>query len=348
MNTPFRIVASDLDGTLLDKNHKLADVTKETLLSIAARHDNVHFILATGRHYLTVADVLDDLRSYMEAHAAKSSGALRVPPIYLVSSNGARVHDKDGELVIAHDLDEDIVQYLYKRFGLPNTDKKRNCDERVDHPATPSDVGPVADDGDRMEFEVAFCTSAYTTDNWYASLLSRPEESMLEMFGMLPYVVPFDVEDPRNDGKSIFDSYPLTGVGKIGFWCNNRTQLSCMEREIEALFGHRVMVTLSSNFSLDVMRGGVSKAHALEEVAQRISAAHPDQPPFSLKDIIAFGDSMNDREMLHAAGKGCLMGNAQPRLKAALPHCEVLGHHHDDDGVATKLMEVFSLPSPAS
>jgi hydroxymethylpyrimidine pyrophosphatase-like HAD family hydrolase len=47
------------------------------------------------------------------------------------------------------------------------------------------------------------------------------------------------------------------------------------------------------------------------------------------EDVIAFGDGMNDLELLGQVGKGVLMGNADPRLKAALGHLEVIGSNAD-------------------
>ncbi|CAM6932969.1 hypothetical protein ESCOCK403M_15645 [Escherichia coli] len=46
----------------------------------------------------------------------------------------------------------------------------------------------------------------------------------------------------------------------------------------------------------------------------------------SLRDCMAFGDAMNDREMLGSVGSGFIMGNAMPQLRAELPHLPVIGH----------------------
>ncbi len=70
------------------------------------------------------------------------------------------------------------------------------------------------------------------------------------------------------------------------------------------------------------MAGGVSKGHALEAVAKQLG--------HSLKACIAFGDGMNDVEMLSMAGKGCIMRNAHQRLKDRLPDLEVIGSNADD------------------
>jgi hydroxymethylpyrimidine pyrophosphatase-like HAD family hydrolase len=39
---------------------------------------------------------------------------------------------------------------------------------------------------------------------------------------------------------------------------------------------------------------------------------------------------MNDVEMLSMSGKGCIMRNAQQRLKDTLPTLEVIGSNADD------------------
>jgi hydroxymethylpyrimidine pyrophosphatase-like HAD family hydrolase len=62
-----------------------------------------------------------------------------------------------------------------------------------------------------------------------------------------------------------------------------------------------VNVSFSTLTCLEVMAGGV-KGHALEAVAKMLG--------YRLKDCIAFGDGMNDAEMLSMAGKGCIMQRA--------------------------------------
>ncbi len=51
---------------------------------------------------------------------------------------------------------------------------------------------------------------------------------------------------------------------------------------------------------------------------------------YSLQDCIAFGDGMNDAEMLSMAGKGCIMGSAHQRLKDLHPELEVIGTNAED------------------
>jgi hydroxymethylpyrimidine pyrophosphatase-like HAD family hydrolase len=56
---------------------------------------------------------------------------------------------------------------------------------------------------------------------------------------------------------------------------------------------------------------------------------------------VAFGDGMNDFEMLSMVGRGVVMGNAHDRLKLALPeHEQTLTS--DEDGVAVYLEKLFA------
>lgn len=78
------------------------------------------------------------------------------------------------------------------------------------------------------------------------------------------------------------------------------------------------------------MDAGVSKGHALEAIAK--------MKGYQLKDCIAFGDGMNDLEMLSMAGKGLVMGSAHHKVKTALPDHEVIGCC-DDQAVAHYLVK---------
>ncbi len=113
------------------------------------------------------------------------------------------------------------------------------------------------------------------------------------------------------------------GVSKVFFTCDSHEQLLPLEQAINARWGDRVNVSFSTLTCLEVMAGGVSKGHALEAVAKKLG--------YSLQDCIAFGDGMNDAEMLSMAGKGCIMGSAHQRLKENLhPELEVIGTNAED------------------
>lgn len=121
-------------------------------------------------------------------------------------------------------------------------------------------------------------------------------------------------------------------ISKVFFTCVNHEELLPLEQAINARWGDRVNVSFSTLTCLEVMAGGVSKGHALEAVAKRLG--------FDLKDCIAFGDGMNDAEMLSMAGKGCIMQNAHQRLKDLHPELEVIGTN-GDNAVPKYLRKLF-------
>lgn len=92
-------VASDMDGTLLHTDHSINDFTRDVLNALIEQR-GVQFICATARHHV---DML----------ATKSRCAI---PGYLVTSNGARVHDKNGHLIMQRDMCAVVAEkliYLY-------------------------------------------------------------------------------------------------------------------------------------------------------------------------------------------------------------------------------------------
>ena len=71
----YPVVVSDLDGTLLNKQHQLSPRTKEVITQLSER--GVKFVFATGRHFLDVEQIRAQLGIDM----------------YLITSNGAMVHN---------------------------------------------------------------------------------------------------------------------------------------------------------------------------------------------------------------------------------------------------------------
>jgi Cof subfamily protein (haloacid dehalogenase superfamily) len=253
----YHIVASDLDGTLLSPEHRLTPFARETLQQLVAK--DIHFVFATGRHHIDVGQMRDSLAI----------------PAYMITSNGARVHNAEGELVFSHNLDEDIASDL---FGL-----------QYHH----SDI----------------LTHVYRDDEWFVSRSSPAEQDYFR-----ESVFNYQVYEPG--------LLPTDNISKVFFTCENPEHLIPMEQAIEARWGDRVNVSFSLPTCLEVMAGGVSKGHALEAVAKTLG--------HTLKSCIAFGDGMNDVEMLSMAGKGYIMQNAHQRLKDTLPELEVIGSNADD------------------
>lgn len=266
----FPVVVSDLDGTLLNKNHQLSSRTKEVVKRLSAK--GVKFVFATGRHFLDVDKLRSDLGIEM----------------YLITSNGARVHNMEGEKIIEHNIDEELVpKILSYRHQL--RDKARG--------------------------------NVYQEDNWFI------EEE-------LPELLEFHAHSRFKYQVSDFENVPSEQVQKVFFVAREHEHLKPLSDELAEKYGDRLSLTYSMPHCFEIMGKGISKASALEEVLKLKG--------FDFKDAIAFGDGMNDVEMLNAVGRGVLMGNADERLIQALPDNEQTGFCNDD-AVANYLADLYGI-----
>ncbi|MGE7997101.1 Cof-type HAD-IIB family hydrolase [Lysinibacillus sp. NPDC093190] len=84
-------------------------------------------------------------------------------------------------------------------------------------------------------------------------------------------------------------------------------------------------------YSCDILPNGGSKAVGIEKILKKMG--------LTLNDAIAFGDGINDIEMLQAVGAGVAMGNGHERVKAVATH---IAEHVDEDGLA-KIMRQLNI-----
>ncbi|UVK77261.1 MAG: phosphosugar phosphatase YigL [Sodalis sp. Fse] len=253
----FHIVASDLDGTLLSPDHRLTPFTKQTLQLLTAC--GIHFVFATGRHHVDVAQ----MRNNLEIDA------------YMITSNGARVHNSAGELIFSHNLDEDVAAEL---FSVVHQDPK-------------------------------ILTNIFRNDEWFVNRNRADQEDFFRESAFSYQVY--------QEGM-----LPTDGICKVYFTSDEHQRLLVLEEVLNVRWRDRVNVSFSLPVCLEVMAVGVSKGHALDQVAKRLG--------YKLQDCISFGDGMNDQEMLSMAGKGCIMRNAEQRLKDNLPSLEVIDSNEEE------------------
>lgn len=88
----IKVVISDLDGTLLNSEHRISSYTKSIFKEL--HEQNYLIIVATGRHHLDAMAIIEELGF----------------PVYLVTSNGARIHSPTRELLFAFNLKSEAVQ----------------------------------------------------------------------------------------------------------------------------------------------------------------------------------------------------------------------------------------------
>ncbi|MDB6373427.1 Cof-type HAD-IIB family hydrolase [Photorhabdus bodei] len=129
----------------------------------------------------------------------------------------------------------------------------------------------------------------------------------------------FNQNDNFNPAVRQADEMPCDAVEKIFFIHKKRDHdaLVKLEGHLIYLFSDHVSVAFSFPWCLEVMGSGVSKGQALIQLAEFLGVP--------INKTIAFGDGMNDVEMLSTAAKGVIMGTAQDRVKQALPYADIIG-----------------------
>lgn len=90
----IKVIISDLDGTLLNSDHSISDYTKSVFHEL--HKQDYLIIVATGRHHMDAMALLNTLEL----------------PVYLVTSNGARIHSPQKELLFAYNLESDAVKSI--------------------------------------------------------------------------------------------------------------------------------------------------------------------------------------------------------------------------------------------
>ena len=254
----YKALISDLDGTLLNSEHKISDYTKEVIKKIIGQ--GVKFIIATGRHHI-------DALCFKNQLGADS---------YLVSANGSKVHDKDNRESIAHNIPKDLTEKLLN-----------------------------------IKTSKEIVRGIYLGDNWYTEELKDEFTEYHAESGFKPQLMDFE----KLKGQEI---------SKIFYISDNVPLLEELEKRLKAdkEFSNRLDITASLDNCLEVMVKEATKGNAVREILEK-EGILPEE-------AIAFGDGLNDKEMLQLVGKGVIMGNASDKLKAFLPDYEVIGTSSED------------------
>lgn len=131
--------------------------------------------------------------------------------------------------------------------------------------------------------------------------------------------------DPTTRPLSEYRGQPIF---KIAYYCEDATITAQLTDELTNL---AKVVQFDNIPGLPITIGEISdpsvnKASAMTDICHHFGMTHAD--------CIAFGDSMNDAEILTAAGLGIAMGNAEPTLKEL---ADTVCESCEDDGIAKSL-----------
>ena len=246
----IRVIATDMDGTLLDPKGQLDLPRLEKILDKLDQCD-IRFVIATGNEVHRMRQLL--------GHLAER--------VVLVVANGARIFEND-ELLQAQTWDDAMVDKALGHF------KGRECQD---------------------QFVVTAMNGGFVKEGTVFTELDKfmTPEMIEKLYQRMNFVDEFD--------PNLFG-----GVLKMSMVVGEE-RLDSVLQEVNDLFDGRVRAVSSGYGCIDILQDGIHKAWGLVELLKRWNLK-PEQ-------IMAFGDSENDIEMLELAGISYAMENAEEAVK---------------------------------
>ena len=191
---------------------------------------------------------------------------------------------------------------------------------------------PLGLTGPIINYQGAVVRDIASGDVWYRCELTVPmQQRVLALAEPRDWHVNAYVEEqvytararPEADLYARVAMVPYETVGPLSKWvCQDSTKIVLVDLdpadvparivELTTWMGDVARVTRSLDWFVEVVNPQVSKARALEMVADRLGVAQAE--------VGAIGDNLNDEDMVRWAGFGVAMGNAPQALKAVAKH----------------------------
>jgi hydroxymethylpyrimidine pyrophosphatase-like HAD family hydrolase len=298
-----RLIAIDLDGTLLNSSGK---VSPRNLAALKlAEASGIEIVISTGRRHSFAMQVLRDL------HLQPTSA--------VVSSNGTVIRTIHSDLIHRTHLPLSTARWLCAHLN----------DYRNTLVLTFDLTGPDGEDS-RGALVVEHLDDLHTSiGRWmranepYIQHVQRLEDALQPHQKLPIQMMLCGPIEPMREAEALLESNPL--VTPVGVQKSPNAEVAL----------HRTTYPDTDLTLLDILPAGCSKASALEDIAA-LRGATP-------ADILAIGDNWNDVAMLRLAGHAALMSNAPNDLKtlAATSGWSVVPSN-DEDGVAVAIESVLS------
>ena len=134
----------------------------------------------------------------------------------------------------------------------------------------------------------------YQHEIWYSENITNKETNIyIGISGLDPVEKDFDLLNEMFSTKALY-------VGEHEHLLN-------IEKQIKNKLGDSVYTTFSKPFFLEILDANVNKGNAMKNIME--------DENIPLSQVIAFGDGLNDKEMLETAGIGVAMDSSFEALK---------------------------------
>ncbi|MDO5097255.1 MAG: HAD family hydrolase [Corynebacterium sp.] len=262
----YRLVATDMDGTLLDGQRRIPSEFWPVLRQL---HDEgVHFAPASGRQLYTLMDQFEPAGF----------------PVSIIAENGTVVYH-EGEIISTTTIN-------------------------------PESAGAIIDTvsaTDSLDWGLVVCR----TDGAFINRTDRPFLDQCEPYYARLRTVA-DLNECIND--------EVIKIALLIFDDAEKVAAPIMREVAEDL-----TVAISGHHWIDMFNPAANKGIAFTQLAAAIGVP--------MAQTVAFGDYLNDTELLAAAGRSYAMANAHPDIiKAA----DFLAPANTDNGVVTELQKLLA------
>lgn len=263
----IKLIAADLDGTLLDSNKQLPPDLFPLIGALEKR--GVRFAPASGRQYYNLREMF----------------APMADELVYISENGAMVCD--GAKVISFSaMPAEVVQRAVRvARQIPGASTILACREGAFY----------ENDKDGVFLE--------NMAHYYARRRYTPD--LLRLAEREP-------------------------VCKVAIFCSRKGESAVLPALMP--FASDAQVALSGADWVDLMRTGMNKGQAIGYLCEALGILP--------EECMAFGDYLNDLELLQSVGEAYAMANAHDVLKQAADH---ICPSNDEDGVCRTIRSIFGI-----
>lgn len=296
---PIRLLAVDLDGTLLNGRSEISASNREALNAAVER--GVEVVIVTGRRF----------------HSARPIVTQLAFPLTMISSNGARISNLEGE--------------AYHRNFLPCAVGREVLETAREFRRYAVAIYDISGRGQVTMQEGA---SLDGPCGWYrrnspAALLEVPDLQAALTSGIGPGMGP-GMAPAAGDGSrgliQVMFGGPPGEIEPLEPLLRNAPVAS----EVELTW---TKYPARNMYLLDVMNRDCTKGAALRLWA--------DRRGIEAVQVMALGDNHNDHEMLAFAGRPVVMGNAEPGVRRDGWASTLT---NDEDGVAVAVRQYVLEP----
>lgn len=264
----IKLILTDMDGTLLNKEHKMPEKTIETIEWLLKK--GVRFGVASGREY-------ENIRAYFPTLAND---------MIFIADNGTLVYDKGKEIYVDKIKTEEVVRLVEEIRRIPNV-------------------------------WIVLCGKEMT----YVECIEGKEEDMRKVASNFYYNVEM-VADATELAKE-------KEILEISIFCEEGSEK--VEPFVEQMKEDYKVYVSGPNW-IDILNKTAGKGNALKKLQEFYG--------WKEEECMAFGDYLNDYEMLQYSGHSYAMENAQPQIREVAKH---IAPSNEVGGVIQVIRKVFSI-----